>query len=336
MIRVAALCGLGIAVTACARDYDRFFTDPSDAGADLTSVDLAGVDLAGVDQEPGCAPMGGWVPYPVSLPYPRTRGAAVAVGNHIYYMGGYDAQGTPQNDVWELTPPVSQFIPVEVLPLALARHAAVVDDSGAIWVSGGLDVTGGKRATVYRFDGSVWKPQTSTQYVHSSHGFAAAPGPQLYVFDSAGTCEVFDGSMWSSLPCSTAPRDKTVAVTDGIHIWLLGGLYGTAVADVDAYDLVNRVWMVPRPMPMPGPRQLHSAVLVGPGRLLVMGGLDESSVAQATTFAHEGGTWQTLTYSLPEARSGSSAVRISDGTIFLLGGEDSTNAAVNTIYTYCP
>ena len=233
------------------------------------------------------------------LPEPRVKGAAVAVGSRIYYVGGLTGQNgadpahtqKTSDRVDVLDVPSRQWSAGPSLPAGAPRHhLAITVYAGNIYILGG--------------------------YV-GSHADASGitPVATSYVLDVAG-------GAWRRLADQPIARSGAAAEAIGDTIFVAGGGTDelTGVADLYAYDPRGDTWSKRRAMTSP---RTHVASCAAGGKLYVIGGWIRTPNDVATTAAGEvydpaADTWESLP-DMPTARGAASAVAIDD-VCYVTGG----------------
>lgn len=226
------------------------------------------------------------------LPLARALGDVVSIQQRVYVVGGANFGGA-QSSVYfaDVTAgAIGSWAATTPLPLAIKAHAAVTAN-GYLYAIGGGDTTNARHAEVQvapiQTNGlGAWQPTTSLPGPRAGLGAVTARG---YIYAIGGddalvqtTSTVFVAALdpatgavgaWSTTTSLPVPRKSLVAVTDGIHIYVIGGEGGPANAEV----LHSRIgddgalgpWETNAPLLQP--RYRHSAVLAN-GLLFVLGG----------------------------------------------------------------
>lgn len=224
-----------------------------------------------------------WAP-DVPLTVPRSGCAAVAMGDHIYVVGGCSADGEDlssverfdlENKAWECLP---------------SMHAGR-DELAAAAADGHVFAIGGSCL--------VW--------------------PVRHVIDAV---ERFDPAAhaWEVLPSLSRERCAAAAVSVGRRVFVLGGCDedGSALDSAEQFQAGTSTWL-PLP-PMRRPRCNFAAASVG-GRVYVAGGYDDRMRDLDAVERYDPATlvWETVA-ALTVPRWGSRAVG-RGGAIFVVGGQ---------------
>jgi len=85
-------------------------------------------------------------------------------------------------------------------------------------------------------------------------------------------------------------------------------------------------------------RSLHTANLLGDGRVLVAGGVNAlgQNIDSAELYDPVSGTFTLTTNSMSVARFGAGSTRLLDGRVLIVGGEDSTHTSIDSVEIYDP
>jgi N-acetylneuraminic acid mutarotase len=142
---------------------------------------------------------------------------------------------------------------------------------------------------------------------------------------------------WTQEPSLNHPRWFLAAATanapapgSGLRVYALGGVdassstSATSLATVEAYDTAQKQWSTTAPIPTP--LREGFAAVSSAGRLHVLGGFDDSYIAQSTHNVYDPttNTWSALA-PLPTARGNLAAVIGADGLIYAIGGSGNPN-----------
>jgi len=200
---------------------------------------------------------GQWTQLP-SNPVPVHHGAAAAIGNKFYVLGGFRLPDTgkvgwyPENKAWVFDLDKNTWSALPPMPTARGALAAVAVGK-KIYVSGGAKIPTG---------------------VNLPDGLTAGGPVELL-----GTLEVFDTetNTWKQLKPMSLPRNHhSVAYADG-KIYAVGGRVGSCfsngwssnVSMNEAYDIAGDTWTTR--LPMPTARSGTGAEALD-GRIHVLGG----------------------------------------------------------------
>jgi N-acetylneuraminic acid mutarotase len=239
-----------------------------------------------------------------SLPAPRAVGDVVTIGSRIYAIGGANG-GAAQISVYvgesDAGGSIASWSAAPELPAPRKAHGSAVAN-GHIYVVGGGDDLNKRVATVYfaavDATGKVapWQTTVPLPAPRANHATVAARG-FLYAIggddaDPTNFTNVYytaldpvtgQATQWNETTPLPIARKDAVAVTDGLHIYIIGGV-GTAMTSEVRYTTVAEdgtlsPWDITEPILMP--RFRHAAVL-GNGQLFVLGGAGaETSVEHA-------------------------------------------------------
>lgn len=239
------------------------------------------------------------------LPAPRALGDVVTVGSRIYVVGGANLSGA-QSTVYVAEPDGTGSIPSwsAATPLPEPRKAhAIASVANHIYVVGGADTANVRQTTVFHAlvqqTGGLgaWQETAPLPAIRANLGVVAV-GNSLYAIggdDDAGTpydtvyvaaIDPATGELapWTATTSLPAPRKAYVALSDGSHIYVIGGAGQSATSEVSysevAADGALGPWAPTEPLLFP--RYRHSGVIAN-GNLFVLGGaLAASSVEVAT------------------------------------------------------
>lgn len=163
---------------------------------------------------------------------------------------------------------------------------------------------------------------------------------------------LFDGTRWHKLP--DLPRGRvlhTVSILADGSILVTGGRVAETpdVGDYDAAETNSALLLVPgakaweKLPPLPAPRWLHTATVMGDGRILVVGGTSERQEAEADelgipdtlVFDPKTRVW-TKTGKLPTPRYGHQATWTDAGVIVTGGEIDGVGSSTAAVDCYDP
>jgi N-acetylneuraminic acid mutarotase len=221
-------------------------------------------------------------------------------------------------------------------PLALGprQELGVAALGGQVYAIGGFDAAGMPMATVEVYDPSTdrWT-QRSSLPLPLHHVNAAAVGERLYVvgalsggnFAAVGTALAYDpaADRWiflTPMPSGTERGASGVAVV-GTRIYVAGGLRGSSVAELSAYDTLSDSWETLPPMTV---ARDHLAAAAESGRVYAMAGRDHGALRGAVEqFDPQTSTWSTRA-PIPTPRGGCAAAELS-GRLVVMGGEGNSD-----------
>lgn len=153
------------------------------------------------------------------------------------------------------------------------------------------------------------------------------------------TNEAYDTATntWSlKAPLPDDPRSETVAVTDGIYVYLMGGRPLSLVGnDLWRYDPRSNSWTSLRSMPTA--RATEHVAVYHNGRAYVIGGRTfdapgGGAISSVEIYDVASDAW-TSASPLPEPRSDFGAV-VFNNRIYVIGGLDQSGAVRNTVFIY--
>lgn len=221
------------------------------------------------------------------------------------------------------------------LPLGATQETAVVELGGKIYVLGGFNGGLGVTDAVQIFDVETCAWSLGPTLPEPAHHInAAVVGDAIYVvgvllggdFTPSGDTWSWAPSReagWTRLPSMPLGTERGASVTGtiGDKIYVAGGLRGGSVADVSAFDVVQKTWSALLP-PLPTARD-HGCGGVIDGKLYAIGGRRTGVSATVYEYTPEG-SWQTRTRMIT-ARGGI-ACGVIGNEIFVVGGEGNTGA----------
>ncbi|WP_284738429.1 Kelch repeat-containing protein [Methanoculleus oceani] len=228
---------------------------------------------------------------------------AVAVGDSIVLMGGFDSVGR-KNDVWRSDDDGATWTRVNASAGWTPRHwhTSVALPDGSIVLMGGWDST-------YLQVNDVWR---STDYGATWEEVATS------------------GPIWT-------PREDHAAVTmpDG-SIVLMGGYDGTRLNDVWRSDDGGATWTQQTEHAGWTARAFHTAVTMPDGSIVLMGGHDGAMKNDVWRSTDNGTTWEPLPDAGWDARYAHTSVVLPDGSILVMGGEDNGMIRLNDTWRLQP
>jgi N-acetylneuraminic acid mutarotase len=228
------------------------------------------------------------------LPAPRALSDIISIDQRMYVVGGANFGGA-QKSVYvadaTLEGDITSWFATTELPVALKAHG-VVAANGYVYAIGGGDLNNLRRSEVYvsrvQTSGSLaaWEPTTplpsprANLCTVTAQGYVYAIGGDDESIQSTATVYVAaldpdTGSVgpWSVTTAMPAPRQGFSAVTDGTHIYVIGG-DSVAVGSQVLHSLIGSdgtlgPWEVNEPLLVSHFR--HSAAMAN-GLLFVLGG----------------------------------------------------------------
>jgi Kelch motif len=187
------------------------------------------------------------------LPEARHHGMAAAVGEQMFFMGGYTAVGEPSAGVWELVE--DAWVDRAALPVPVAAGAAVTIGEGILLVGGAL---GG---TFHHYDppGNTWTTLPSPA-THREHVAAVALEGEIWAIAGRWEGEIFDTTevydpatqTWRSGPSLGEPRSGFgAAVVDGAIVVAGGEVFSPdeALTSVEMLEPGSDQWVPIEPLP---------------------------------------------------------------------------------------
>lgn len=202
--------------------------------------------------------------------------------------------------------------------------------NGKVYAVGGFDAAGAPVATVEVYDPSTnsWTQRASLP-APLHHLNVAAVGDRLYVvgalsganFTAVGTTLAYDpaADRWTAftpMPSGTERGASGVAIV-GTRIYVAGGLRGSSVAEMSAYDTTSDAWEA---LPAMTVARDHLAAASKDGRVYAIAGRDNGALRAALeVFDPQTSTWSTGA-SILTARGGCAAAELS-GRLVVMGGE---------------
>jgi N-acetylneuraminic acid mutarotase len=229
-----------------------------------------------------------------SIPTPRTEVSATAVGDSVYVIGGFNAQGQPTNIVEIYNTKNNTWSSAAPLPHTL-HHTAATYFGGKVYVVGG-------------FLDSQWTP-SNRLFIYDPLKNQWHEGKQMPTARGALTANFINGILYavggqSFLSSSSSPS--------GI------------LATNEAYDSASNTWITKPSMPT---ARHHAASAAFNGKLYVIGGrvVEVSSTVNVNVnevYDPEKNTWTSLA-PMPSKRSGIAAAANFDMiSIYIFGGEE--------------
>ncbi|MCU0860316.1 MAG: hypothetical protein MUE55_07000 [Thermoplasmata archaeon] len=229
-------------------------------------------------------------PIPASVMEP---GAAVGADGRIYILSGYNATTwTHSSDVQIYDPETDSWSTGAPIPIAVWSPRAETGPDGRIYVMGGESgVTLTEIADVQVYDPveDSWS-SASPMPDASMHGASVSYGSSFFYFGGTGDY-VFEYNVaydyWndytSSVPLPSSMWGMAAAVGMDGFPYLFGGMLG-GVSDTCYYlDFTTQEWVEGPSMPQP----LYETRAVGldDGRLLVLGGINDSFYASSEVYS---------------------------------------------------
>ncbi len=295
-----------------------------------------------------------------SLPEGRQQHAAVLLNTGKVLVAGGQKMGSgplAAAVVYDAASTPGTWTPAGSFASGVARHSltATVLPSGKVLVAGGGN-TGGSQSTV-----DVYDPGTGTWSWSQGQNLGTARRDHTATLLKTGKVLVAGGRWSTSLAAAEEydPQSNTWTKTQGAletprhnHTATLlpsgkvlvvggrnnpgGGVVGPLVGTAEEYDPVERTWStVPAPG-VPGvvlARELHTAMLLATGKVLVAGGLDGSgnSLKSAVVYDPAQQKWS-VAPAMATARHGHVAVPLESlGKVLVVAGLSAANGAVSGV-----
>jgi N-acetylneuraminic acid mutarotase len=239
------------------------------------------------------------------LPLPRALGDVVTVEGRIYVVGGANGAGA-QSTVYSAEPAadgsITTWASLATLPAPRKAHAAA-STNGYLYAFGGADSANTRLDSVFftrigsSGDLETWQTGTSLPAPRANAGGVAARG-FLYAIggdesEGANRATVFfapvdaiDGRVgaWATTTELPFARRSLVALTDGAHIYVIGGVDTNAIGDVLYSKILDDgtlgPWEVTASLLVP--RYRHAGVLAN-GKLFVLGGAEAATSVEQST-----------------------------------------------------
>ena len=267
-------------------------------------------------------------------PAPNERGeiAAAAVGEDIYVIGGFSADGASTSNVDIYDTKADTWRSGPDLPIAV-HHPMAATPKGRLYLVGGYsgDVPSSK---VFRLDGSAWVEEPSMPGGRAAGG-AAAIGDKIYVAGGIGdqglaqSAYVYEApsSKWSEVAGMPTPREHLGVAALAPFLFAVGGRSSTNFAIAESFDTRSSTWA--RMADMPSARGGSAAGVTSNGFLVSAGGEADKTFDSAELLDLQSGKWFLLP-PMPTARHGLGVVGV--GTkIYVISGGKTPGLAVSGI-----
>ena len=262
--------------------------------------------------------------------------------------GGEDPSTGGQGGAPATLPDPTQFVATGSLATGRTNHTATLLADGRVAVLGGEDYDYAPLASIEVYDrvtesftasSTLLTPRTNHTSTRLASGLVLVVGGGLTNSiggpageDVLGTAELFDpvaGSMQAA-PSLTSPRSHHTAtlLLDG-RVLVVGGAsdghsvsasFGDELGSVEIYDPADGAWHDSSALATP--RFLHTATLLGDGRVLVAGGANaaEEQIVTTEIFDPADETWSPGP-ALAEARVFHAAAALPDGGALVVAGK---------------
>ncbi|MCP4664589.1 MAG: DUF11 domain-containing protein [bacterium] len=274
--------------------------------------------------------------------------ATLLPSSEVLLVGGHGSAGNSLDTAELYDPATEQF---SVLPNLLNQpreyHTATLLPSiGKVLVVGGIDAVGAiqtalQSAEIFDPQAGSWSTTAPPLIDRWGHTASLLPTGEVMVVgggrDDGSTTvlvELYDPVLesWSELnPLAIDRRNHTATVLSDGRLLVAGGIRDAApdvvLNSVEIYDPITGQWT--GPAAMSEPRFNHAAVLLPSGKLLVMGGQDQSGadLASAELYDPGLGTWQTVD-PMTIARRDHDATLLPSGEVLVVGGRNRTRAEI--------
>jgi DNA-binding CsgD family transcriptional regulator len=234
-----------------------------------------------------------------SMPSPQSHMALVAVGLHLYQIGGETAEG--------ITDAVRIYDTGTFQWRTGAPKLTAVADAGAAVLFGEIYVLGGRTASgeltdlveVYSPANDAWRRAVALPRPVAG-ALALSDGSFLYLFGGwdgnqyVADAYVYDASSdgWRPLTPMSHPRAFAAGGALASHLYVVGGFNGNEeVANCEYYELSRSMWAECPPMLLPR-GAAGAAVLLN--RLYVLGGGLNGEVASGELYDAARQTWEVI------------------------------------------
>jgi N-acetylneuraminic acid mutarotase len=226
----------------------------------------------------------------------RTEVSATAVGDSVYVIGGFNAQGQPTDIVEVYNTKNNTWSSAASLPHPLHHTAAATSLDGKIYVVGG-------------FLDSQWTP-SNRLFIYDPLKNQWREGKHMPTARGALTANFIDRTLYavggqSFVSSSSSSSPSGILTTN------------------EAYDTASNTWTTKAPMIT---ARHHAASAVVNGNLYVIGGRVEGisptvNVNVNEVYDSEKNTWTCLA-PMPSKRSGIAAANFVMSSIYVFGGEE--------------
>ena len=260
-----------------------------------------------------------------AAPTERTEVAAAALGDRIWVLGGYGADGATLATVEVYDTGADTWARGPDLPVAV-NHAMAATLGGALYVGGGNDGTR-PSTQLARLDGDRWRTLAPLPQGRSAGGLVALDG-RLYLVGGvvegglAVDTQVYDpaADAWTAVPGLPTPREHLGAAASAGKVYVVGGRVGGVgnnLAVAEAFDPASGRWSGVAELPTP--RGGLAATATASGQVVAVGGEAAATFPQAEAFDPASGRWRTLP-PLPTPRHGLGVVAVGEVVYVLAGG----------------
>jgi non-specific serine/threonine protein kinase len=215
------------------------------------------------------------------MPTPRQNMAGTVLDGTIWVVGGLGAGSTPSGKVQGYDPVINGWKSGPDLPVRLHHEMAVTYKGEAVvmggWIPKGSDPSAQVSDRVFALRDGRWVQLPSLRRPRAA-GAAAVVGDRIVVTGGQAddrlvdTTEQFDGKQWTSGASIPTPREHLAAVSEGEHLYAVGGRALSPdknSAALERYDPATDRWQ--RLPDMPTARGGLGAAIVD-GHLFAVGG----------------------------------------------------------------
>ena len=292
--------------------------------------------LMGVAALPACGGGGGSEPGPSTPPLAegwaqlapmneaRQEVGVAAIGDRIYVVGGYRADGTTANTLEVYDVRANAWTTLAPMPERL-NHCVAVAYQGKLYVIGGSTALGSTSAATFEYDPARndWGVRASMARARTA-AVAAVVGDSIFVAggtDDRSELEAYDPrtDQWTSLAEMPTPRNHVAGGTARGRFHAVGGRPGN-LRVLEIYDPAADTWATGAPMPTG--RSGHAAAVLR-GCLYAFGGEGNASrpdglFPQNEVYDPRTNTWESMPQ-MPTPRHGIGAAVVGD-KIYVPGG----------------
>ncbi len=260
-----------------------------------------------------------------AMPTARTEVVAVAIGDKIYVVGGFDKDGRAVNVVEVFDTANNSWVTVAPMPQAL-HHVGATTHEGKLYVVGGYKDGWIATNSLFIYDPATnqWKKgkemptargALTAQFI--DHTLYAVGGADHIVFPVNEAYDHVDDK-WETRASMPTPREHLAsAVIDG-KMYAIGGRQGSLSSNLDSnevYDPSSNIWSALDPMPTA--RGGLTATVLNE-TILVFGGESNSGTFEENEQYIPQQGWYTQ-LPMPTPRHGLGSATVGD-RIYVIGG----------------
>ena len=208
--------------------------------------------------------------------------------DHVVAIGGATGFPVAIAECEDYDPDTDTWTPIADLPAKLRFATAVRDEDDNIWVAGGYnDDLAGALAysdTLYKFNGTSWDTMDSFDIGRFDHAMGIGNGKLVIAggeadFQTEDSTRVYNIALdtWAAGPAMATFRRGMADLTDADgNVYLLAGNDSTYLATAERFNTdTETIESLPD---MTFARGLHAAAMDAQGRVLVIGGTDNSGL----------------------------------------------------------